>query len=111
MNLRLIPLTLFLTSSVLAQPSSTKMTQDWKTYTDIGGAYEIRYPPTWQVLSKGNALVITSPGLPEERGVFGITPRAEGTTIQESVDKEFADPTHATDLQKNPTRIAGALGV
>lgn len=90
-------------SSVLRAAVSTPAS--WLTYTDLGGYYTIRYPPEWQVLTKGNALVITSPGGPDERGVFGITPRAEGLVINEAVEKEFQDPDRSADLKKSPARI------
>src|SRR5688572_11587351 len=78
---------------------------DWLTHVDMSGNYKISYPPDWSVLSKGNAVVITSPGTPEERGVFGITPRAAGLSINEAVAKEFEDPNRSSDLQKAPSRI------
>ena len=78
----------------------------WKVYVEPGGFYKITYPPSWQVLTKGNALVITSPGGPDERGVFGITLRAPGSSMEESVEKEFADPDRSSDLQQSPARIA-----
>src|SRR5262249_54869013 len=73
--------------------------------------YTIDYPPNWQVLTKGNAVAITSPGDPETRGVFGITLRAEGVSAEEAVHKEFADPNHAPDLKKVPARIGGIPGI
>ncbi len=108
MNLRLMPLYLLsavslMTAPVMAAPSG------WQLYTDVGGSYQINYPPEWQAMSRGNALVIASPGSVEERGVFGITPRAEGTTIEDSVKKEFGDPDHSADLKKVASRIAGRM--
>jgi hypothetical protein len=41
----------------------------------------------------------------ENRGVFGITPRARGMRIEEAVKQEFDDPNRSTDLQKAPSRI------
>jgi len=81
-------------------------TVDWKTYVEPGGAYKINYPPGWQVLTKGHALVITSPGEPEVRGVFGITLRAGDVSMDEAVEKEFVDPDRSQDLQQSPARIA-----
>jgi hypothetical protein len=78
----------------------------WLTYTDLGGFYKVNFPSSWQVLTKGNAVVITSPGGMDDRGVFGITPRAEGVTVESSIEKEFSDPDHAPDLTKYPARIA-----
>jgi hypothetical protein len=79
----------------------------WLVYEDTGGAYQLNYPSTWQVLTKGTALVITSPGGPETRGVFGITPRAGGVTMDDAVKKEFDDPNRPADLVKSPARIGG----
>jgi hypothetical protein len=104
-NWRIVPFSILLATSVFAQPDAPM--SGWQTYVDNGGYYKISYPPGWQVLTKGNALVITSPGGPDERGVFGITPRAEGVTINDAVDKEFSDPNRASDLQKSASRIAG----
>src|ERR1700721_2331012 len=106
-NLRLVPLSILLATSVFAaQPA--KLTTHWPVYVDTGGFYKISYPPGWQVLTKGNALVITSPGGPDERGVFGITPRADSASIDDSVGKEFGDPDRSADLQKSPSPLAGA---
>jgi len=104
MKLQLLSLSLLLSSVTFAQ-SPTPV--GWHTHIDVGGHYKIDYPDGWQILSKGNALVITSPGGPEERGVFGITQKAEGSTIQESIDKEFSDPEHSPDLQRAPAKLAG----
>ncbi len=95
--------TLFLTGTPFAAPPKGV---NWKTHVDPAGNYKINYPPGWQVLMKGKALVITSPGGPDERGVFGITLRAEGVSMDESVQKEFDDPDRSADLQQSPARIA-----
>jgi len=78
----------------------------WRVYTDVNGDYQVNYPSNWQVLTRGNALVITSPGSGETRGVFGITPRAEGMKVEDAVKKEFDDPNRSPDLQKASSRIA-----
>jgi hypothetical protein len=114
MNLRIVPLSVLLVSTVFAKPPASidvPPSNGWQTFTDQGGFYQINYPGNWQVLSKGNAVVITSPGGPEERGVFGITPRPEGITVQESVDKEFSDPEKPSDLQKAPARLGNLPAV
>ncbi len=78
----------------------------WHTYTDQGGFYSLNYPDGWEVLTKGNAVVIKGPGGPDNQGIFGITPRASGITIEESVKKEFSDPDRPKDLVKSMSRIA-----
>ncbi len=100
---------LLLASPTHANPQSAG--NGWRLFVDIGGYYRVNYPGTWQVLTRGNALVITSPGGPEIRGVFGITPRPEGSNIQETVDKEFKDPERSPDLKQAPSRIAGRPAV
>ena len=94
----------FLIVPVHAQMTGAEGT--WMTYTEPGENYQINYPADWQPLTKGNALVITSPGGPEERGVFGITLRTTGLTVEAAVEKEFQDPNRAADLKKSPARIA-----
>jgi hypothetical protein len=103
-RMRMTLLGICLISPVHAQMAGPAGT-NWLTYTDPDGRYEINYPSDWQTLTKGNALVITSPGGPEERGVFGITLRAAGLTVDAAVDKEFQDPEHPADLKKSPARI------
>ncbi len=79
----------------------------WHTHIDVAGHYKIDYPSDWQVMSKGSAVIITSPGGAEERGVFGITKKAEGSSIEDSIEKEFSDPDRPSDLQKSPAKLAG----
>jgi hypothetical protein len=102
MNLRIPVFSVFLASSLFAALPNGN---EWRTYVDLGGFYKINYPPGWQVLSKGNAVVITSPGDAGERGVFGITPRARGLRIEEAVEQEFSDPERSSDLQKTAARL------
>jgi hypothetical protein len=104
MNLRLLVLSFVLASVAVAAPP--KKGPAWRVFVEPGGSYKISYPPGWQVLTKGSAVVITSPGGPEERGVFGITLRGEGSTIQDSVKKEFDDPDRSSDLQQSPAKLA-----
>jgi hypothetical protein len=108
-NLHLLGFGLALATTASAQNLSAD--GGWRLYEDTGGYYKVNYPATWQVLTRGNALVITSPGGPEIRGVFGITPRPEGTTVQDAVNKEFQDPEHSPDLKKAPARIANRPAV
>jgi hypothetical protein len=107
--LQFIPLVLLAANVTAAPPASfdAPLSGGWETFSDPGNAYKIDYPNDWHVLHKGNAVVITSPGRPEDRGVFGITLRTHAPSVEESVDKEFADPNHSRDLQKAASRLAG----
>jgi hypothetical protein len=101
---RIVPAALIFSAAIAT--AAGPVPAGWATYNDMSGSYSIHYPPDWQVLTKGNAVVITSPGDASVRGVFGITPRAAGVSINESVDKEFSDPNRAPDLQRTPARLA-----
>jgi hypothetical protein len=95
---------LILAGSSFAAPAAPKAA--WLTYQEPNGAYKINYPAHWQVMTRGNALVITSPEEPESRGVFGITIRPGKSSIEDSVSKEFEDPERSQDLQQAPARLS-----
>lgn len=85
----------------------TAWAASWITYIDASGIYKITYPSSWQILTKGNAVVITSPGGPDERAIFGITRRSQGTSAEEAVGKVFSDPQRSEDLQRTHASLGG----
>ncbi len=94
-----------LLSTILLSTTAGAQTLTWKTYSDPQGAYTVNYPEGWETMTQGKALVIRSVDA-AERGIFGITLRTEGTSKEAAVERQFADPEHAQDLQKAPARIA-----
>ena len=96
-------------NSALVSAASSRV--KWLDYTDQNRLYSLRVPSSWEVLSKGNAVVIASREDPAQRGVFGITLRPGGKTVEEAVEQEFQAKDRPTDLVKSPARIAGAPAV
>jgi hypothetical protein len=91
---------------LMAGPASAAETRPgWKTYTDSTGHYSINYPEKWQPITRGDALVISSPGEAATRGVFGITRRTGDVTAPEAVAKEFESPDRPADLQQGPAKM------
>jgi hypothetical protein len=78
----------------------------WMAYTSEQQDYQVNYPASWKVQGKGDAVVITSPGEPPNRGVFGITPRKGKLTSEEAVQREMSAPDRPADLVRSAARIA-----
>jgi hypothetical protein len=75
-------------------------------YMHPEGFYTVRYPASWRVNAKENAMLVKSNGT-SRFGVFGIVRRDDSNPNEEAVKHELAAPNRPADLTEMPARVAG----
>jgi hypothetical protein len=78
-----------------------------RMYLHPGGLYAVRYPASWEINAKDNAMVMRSQARNGAHAVFGVVHRSESPSNEESVKHEFEAADKPGDLIRGEARVAG----
>jgi hypothetical protein len=78
-----------------------------KRYAHPEGLYAIRYPASWDMRVRKDAMILRSSGSRGSHGMFGIMRRSDDQSIDEAVMREFEAADRPADFKKRPAKVAG----
>jgi hypothetical protein len=74
------------------------------SYTHPEGNYELRYPRSWRITARDNAMIAK---VNHGEGVFGILRRPDDQPNEEAIDRELQSQSEPGAIRKVSARVAG----